>query len=116
MIDQSKLKASAAAPADKSNKLHIRKIIKSSILAFVLFFLGGTVSNTGWASAIAVAALGDALIYLVGFGLVVSVFAALAAALLTFLRRRFIQSFANIYSIAMIIFAVIILIGSFPRF
>lgn len=98
------------------NKIYRRKIIKSSVIAFVLFFLGGTISNTGWASAIAVAALRDAVIYSIGFGLVVAVFATLAGAVLSLMRRKFIQSFANIYSITMIVLAVFILFRSFPKY
>jgi hypothetical protein len=98
------------------NKIYKRKIIKSSVIAFVLFFIGGTISNTGWASVIALAALREAVIYLIGFGTVVAAFASLAGCLLTLMNKRFIKSFANIYSVAMIVIAILILFGSFRKY
>jgi hypothetical protein len=107
-------------PFPKKNQLPLhppsfyrRKIIKSSIIAFVLFFLGGTISNTGWASNIAIAALKGAAFHIISYGLVVAAFAALAAAVLALLRKRFFSSFSNIYSVTIIVVSILILFGSF---
>jgi hypothetical protein len=90
-----------------------RKVIWSSTIAFVLFFLGGTMSNHGWASDIAIKALGDAAFYTLSFGSSVAVIAAAAAGFLMLFKMRFIVTFSSAYSVTIIVIAAIILFGSF---
>lgn len=92
-----------------------RKVIRSSIIAFVLFFLEGTFTNTGWASEVFMASLGGACFSLISFGLTLAAAAAVGAGILTVWRKPFFPSFANIYSLAILSVSVLLLVGSFLR-
>ncbi len=58
----------------------------------------------------------DAIAYMVGFIVIVVPIILFISALLILIRRPFIQSFTNIYFIAIIAVAIIMLISSFPTY
>jgi hypothetical protein len=101
--------------AQRARGQDFQKIIRSSIIAFALFFLEGTLTNTGWASEIFVASLAGACFSLISFGLTLAAAAAVGGGILTVWRKPFFRSFSNIYSLAILSVSALLLVGSFLR-
>jgi hypothetical protein len=90
-----------------SNKHYWRKIAVNTIIAFCIFFTEEILSDPNGN------VLRVSLVYLIGFGIVSSFFAAIAAAILKLMGKRFIATFSRIYSAVIIILAILVFLSVF---